>query len=135
MLSQTAQNEMGRDLSFAMATMMSNGVMSLYHRYRAEQLLQAHAQPSQASPAPGLDIPFDATVLVCNHIIPPHLCLCVCSAFHADDGVLVMNEQDPMPSVETLVAALMARANGDVVAPAVPLSDVYRSGSMAKHAQ
>ena len=40
-----------------------------------------------------------------------------------------------MPSVETLVAALMERANGDVIAPNVPLSDTYRTGSMAKHAQ
>lgn len=42
--------------------------------------------------------------------------------------------QDPVPSVETLRAALLARAAHDPVLTDIPLTDVYRAGALAKHA-
>ena len=69
---QNGQNDIGRDMAFSVATLFSQGVMSRYHRFKADILESSRSasaptsSPTAASSGSShLDIPFDAAVLVC----------------------------------------------------------------------
>jgi len=106
-------NDVGPDFAFSVATMFSQNIMSRYHHFKA-QFLEASRQSSSSSSASAgaaaassevhMDIPYDASLL------------------------------EPMPPVQNLVEALLQRADHDTITVDVPLSDVYRSGSISKHA-
>ena len=128
-------------MSFAMSNMVTQTIMARYHACKAHILAAeaanvtaapaATAQPSAPAPAPSLVIPFDAATLVCALFIP----LCSATTFSRTGRTHThTHTQDPVPSVETLRAALLARAAHDPVLTDIPLTDVYRAGALAKHA-
>lgn len=114
-----------------MSNMVTQTIMARYHAHKARALAAEAAAPAPApAPAPAtpapLAIPFDAATLVCASRLYTHTHL---ACAHARTLV-----QDPVPSVETLQAALLARAAHDPVLTDIPLTDVYRAGALAKHA-
>jgi len=103
-------NDVGRDLAYSLATVFSQNVMARYHHFKAQMLEATRSSSSSSSSSaaaaavPQFEIPYDASILV------------------------------PMPSVNTLVNTLLQRANNDTIAVDIPLSDIYRSGSIQNHA-
>ena len=64
---QNSVRDVGSDLAYSVATMFSQNIMARYHHFKAEMLeaSRTSSSSSSASHNPQIDIPYDASVLVC----------------------------------------------------------------------